>query len=208
MSHNSHKLFMESFTRKQYIGMSRDKMMADIMDRTESGNGSVGGTFNMRKLPYWGGTLLVALVGSLPAIFFVLVLGLIASEYVIFPLALFVTALVSSVAASWAGTWLSPDGSRTDLPRVVLATLAVGGIGALLVLANLALRLVLLGPIFYLALVCGVLLAVAASLATWRFRTTKAPAREGLLTLGLLVLAVVSVPLVIFVAWLFGQAGA
>jgi hypothetical protein len=159
-------------------------------------------------LGFWIGTGLGALLGSAVGIFFVLPFGLIASEFVIFPLALGVAAILASLAAGWAGNWLASGRTRADLLRVVGVTelaatiLAVGG------LANSALRLVLLGPVIYVGLFCVLVLALTATAACWRFRTTKRAQSDGLITLGLLALAVVGVPVVVSLAWLVGLAGA
>jgi hypothetical protein len=84
----------------------------------------------------------------------------------------------------------------------------IAAIIAITILAGASLRLVLLGPLLNVALVCTAALALAACVATWRFRAADRDPREGRLTLGLLVLAVVSVPATVFIAWLAGLTGA
>jgi hypothetical protein len=157
---------------------------------------------------FWAGTALAALLGAGVGVFFVLPLGLIVVEYVIFPLALGVGAILASLAAGWTGNRLAADRSRTLLMRVVWTTELVALVLAVIFLANAALRLVLLGPVFYPGLFCAIALALTATIATGRFRTRHIPANDGRLTLWLLVLAVVSVPVVIFLASLAGLAGA
>lgn len=156
------------------------------------------------RLPFVLGIFASALIGSALGIFVVLPLGLIASEFVIFPLALGVSAILASVCAAWAGNFLSGDGTRTRLLQVVGATEGVAAVIAVLVLAGSSFRLVLLGPLIYVAVVCVVALAIAAGVATWRFRNAERSAGDGRLTLVLLALAVVSVPAAIFIAWLAG----
>ena len=148
------------------------------------------------------------MVGSAVGIFLVLPLGLIASELVIFPLALGVAAILASVCAAWAGNLLAGNGTRTRLLQVVWATEGVAAVVVVVVLLAASLRVVLLGPLIYVALACIVALGIAAGVATWRFRTAERVRGEGRLTLGLLVLAVVSVPAAIFLAWLVGLTGA
>jgi hypothetical protein len=150
----------------------------------------------------------LALIGSAAGIFLILPLGLIASEYVIFPLALGVAAILASLCAAWAGNFLAGDGTGSRLLRVVGATEGVAAIIAVLMLAGASLRLVLLGPLIYVAVACTLALAIAACVATWRFRGPGRAGGDARLTVGLLALAVVSVPAVIFIAWLAGLTGA
>ena len=157
---------------------------------------------------FWLGTALAALVGAGVGVFFVLPLGLIVVEYVIFPLALFVGAVLASRAASWVGNRLAPGTNRARLSRVAGVTLAAAAVLAALLLAGSALRLVLLGPVFYVGLFSAVVLALAATLAAARFRSAQPASSDRRLALWLLVLAVLSVPAAIFLAWLAGLAGA
>jgi len=160
------------------------------------------------KPAFAAGTLAAALVCSVVGTFLILPLGLIVSEYVVFPLALGVTAVLASLGAGWAGNFLAGDGTRTQLTQVVGITLLTAAALAALFLINAGLRLVILGPVFYLGLTCALVLALAAALATWRMRSTQRGTRDGLLTLGLLAVVVASVPVVVFIAWLAGLAGA
>jgi hypothetical protein len=157
---------------------------------------------------FWLGTALAALLGAAVGVFFVLPLGLIVVEYVIFPLALFVGAVLASLAAGWAGNRLAPDATRTQLLRVFGVTLAAAVVLAVLLLANSALRLVLLGPAFYVGLISAAVLALAATVAAARFRSAQSASNDVRLTLWLLALAVLSVPAAIFFAWLAGLTGA
>lgn len=154
------------------------------------------------------GAFLAALVGSALGLFLVLPLGLIATEWVIFPLALGVAALFAALAAGWAANWLAAGGPRTRLAQVVVATVVVAAVMAAILLATTAFRQALLGPVGYIGLFCALALALAATLATGRFRTPERASGEVLLTVGLLALAVLLVPGVLFVAWLAGLTGA
>jgi hypothetical protein len=123
-------------------------------------------------------------------------------------LALAVSAVFASVCAAWAGNFLARDGTRTRLLQVVGATEGAALFVAVFVLAGASLRLVLLGPLIYVAVTSALALAIEASVATWRLRSHGRAEGDGRLTVGLLALAVVSVPVTIFVAWLAGLTGA
>ena len=154
-------------------------------------------------------TFLVALIGAMSGLFLLLPLGLVVHELVIFPLALAIAALLAAIAANWAGSGLARDETRTRLLPVVGATEGVALVALLVVIANFALRLAIFNRIMIIAVFCGLMLALGATVATWRFRRSKeSPSSDGLLTLALLGLAVVAVPVVIFVASLFGLTGA
>jgi hypothetical protein len=58
-------------------------------------------------------TFLAALVGGGAGLLLVLPLGLVVVEWVVFPTALAVGALLAALAAGWVGTWTAGDGTRT-----------------------------------------------------------------------------------------------
>ena len=175
---------------------------------TDPRTASMDGSRTAHGPAFWAGTALAALLGAAIGVYLVLPLGLIIVEYVIFPLALAVAAVLASLGAGWAGNRLASDHTRTQLLRVVGVTEAVAAVLAVVFLAIAALRLVLLGPVFYLGLFCALVLALTATIATGRFRSRQSASNDGRLTVWLLVLVVVSVPAVIFLAWLAGLAGA
>ena len=157
----------------------------------------------------WLATFLAALVGGGLGLVLILPLGLAGIEWVVFPLALAVGALLAALAAGWVGTWLAGDGTRTRLAPVVVVTEATGLALALVVLGSTALRGTLLGPVIGVAGVGSLVLATAASAATWAVRRpAAAPGRDLTLTLALLALAVVGVPAVVALASLAGLTGA
>ncbi len=161
----------------------------------------------MRPL-FWIGTFLLALVISLVALVLLLPLGLIAVERISFPLALGVAALLTAVVASWAGNFLAGDQTRTQILKVVGVTELVAAVIVLVVLLSPA-SAALFGPLIYIGLLSALLLAVGATVATAVFRTTnQQPTHERRLTLVLLILAILSVPVVIAIASLFGLTGA
>ncbi len=113
------------------------------------------------------GTFLAALLASFIGLVLVMPFGLGIHPIVVFPVAFLFAALLAALAAGWTGTWLATDGTRTDLPRVVRTMAAMGAVLALFVIMLLSLH------IFFMPLIEGsLLLALAASVATWRFRTT------------------------------------
>lgn len=162
---------------------------------------------NAMRLPSVLGIFAGSLICSVVGTFFVLPLGLVTSEYVIFPLALFVAGIFAALGAAWAGNFLAGDGTRTRLLHVVGSTEAGAAVLALLFLAVAGVREALLGPVFYPGLFSAIALAVVAAIATVRFRRRKRN-KDRLVTALLVALAVVSVPMAIFLAWLAGLAGA
>jgi len=162
---------------------------------------------NRLRLPSVLGIFAASLICSVVGTFFVLPLGLIASEYVIFPLSLFVAGMFAALGAGWAGNFLVGDGTRTRLLHVVGVTVAGAALLAILFLAMAELRDALLGPVFYPGLFCALALAVMAAIATMTFRR-RSRNKDRLLTALLVALAVVSVPVAIFFAWLAGLTGA
>jgi hypothetical protein len=155
------------------------------------------------------GTLIAAWFGSIIGLILVLPLGLIVVEWLIFPLALVVAALLAALGAGWASTFLARDQTQTDLLPVIGVTEAVAVGVALIFLLLVRLGVASFGPLIIPAVIFSLILALSASVATWRFRSPKQDTRsEVKLTVLLLVLVVVSVPGVVFLASLFGLAGA
>jgi hypothetical protein len=154
------------------------------------------------------GIFVAALVGGVVGMFVVLPLGLIVSEYVIFVLALVVSAILAALGGGWATNGLMGDGTRTRLLQLVGMTELAAVAVAVILLGVSAFRETMLGSVLNVALICSVLLAVAATVGALRLRSRVRNDRDGLITFGLIALAVVLVPVVIFVAWLLGLAGA
>ena len=155
------------------------------------------------------GTLLVAWFGSIIGLFLVLPLGLIVAEWVIFPLGLVIAALLAALSAGWAGTFLARDQTQTQLWPVIWVTEVVAIGMALIFLLMVRLGVASFGPLIIPIMIFSLILALCAGAATWRFRSPKQDTRsEVKLTVMLLVLAVVSVPSIIFIASLFGLTGA
>jgi hypothetical protein len=155
------------------------------------------------------GTLLAAWFGSIVGLFLVLPLGLIAAEWIIFPLGLAIAALLAALSAGWAGTLLARDQTQTQFWPVIWVTEAVAIGLALIFLLLVRLGTASFGPLIIPILIFSLILALCAGTATWRFRSARQNTRRDVkLTVALLVLAVVSVPVVILIASLFGLTGA
>ena len=154
-------------------------------------------------------TLIAAWLGSIIGLILVLPLGLIVAEWLIFPLALVIAALLAALSAGWAGTFLARNQTQTYL-RPVIGITEVVAIGvALIFLLMVRLGVTGFGPLIVPAVIFSLILSLSASAATWRFRRSKqGTGSEVKLTVALLVLAVVSLPGVVFLASLLGLAGA
>jgi hypothetical protein len=111
------------------------------------------------------GVPVVALAGGLLGGYVILPWGLVTPLFVVWPLALGFGALLAALGASWTGTMVSPDGTRTCLSKVLLASEVVA---AALALAFSILP-IFVPLIFVLASGAGAI-ALVASLTTWRFR--------------------------------------
>lgn len=158
---------------------------------------------------YRVGTLIAAWVSSLIGLFLVLPLGLIVVEWLIFPLALVIAALLAALGAGWAGTYLARDQTQTLLLPVISTTVEMAAGLALFFLLSVWAGLTSFGPLVMPVLFLSLVLALSATFATWRFRGPQQNRRTAVrLTATLLVLAVVGVPGVVFLASLLGLADA
>jgi hypothetical protein len=149
-------------------------------------------------------TLIVSLVSSL----FLFSLGLILIEFLLYPLALGVVALLTAATAVMLSNRLAADGQHSPAKPVVLVNEGVAVIlTILLIVVNLTGALD--GPVIFIVIPAAVILTITAFMAARRYRSIQSPAsgerRQILIWIGLALLAI---PLVIFVASLFGWAGA
>jgi len=161
------------------------------------------------KLSFWIGTFLAAWAGSVIGLVLILPLGLIAAEWVIFPMSLSIAALLAGLSAGWVGTWLAKDQTHTRLLPVIGATEIMAFSIAVIFLSSAALRTTFLGPWIVIGGVCSLLLALTASGAAWRLRgPIQNAGNEFRLTLVLLGLALLLVPIIIGSAALLGLTGA
>jgi hypothetical protein len=147
----------------------------------------------------------LALIGTTPFAVFLFVMGLVVTEYVIYPAASLATAVIAGLFAGWAASGVGGDGKRADLSRVVVLNLILGVVPAVAsaLLAAAVARVVWL--------IAGVIVftSFTGSILALRYRTEEATvASDGSTTVGWLLGAVVGVGVVIFVASLFGMTGA
>lgn len=149
-------------------------------------------------------TLIVSLVSSA----FLFVLGLILIEFLLYPMALCISALFTGLTAAWLNNWLIADGRHTAPRPVVIACEVVAVVlAALLIILSAAGSLNF--PTIFLSSSAALLLAATAFVAARRYRTMQpAEPHEGWQAVIWIILALVAVPLIIFIADLFGWAGA
>ncbi|CAN5863727.1 hypothetical protein BH23ACT11_BH23ACT11_05830 [soil metagenome] len=96
--------------------------------------------------------------------------GLVTPLFIVWPISMATAALLATIGVSWSGTFLAPDATRSQLLRTLAASEIVAVALAVLVLvAPAILPAGFLPPILLFAF-AAVLIAIAASVATWRFR--------------------------------------
>jgi hypothetical protein len=131
------------------------------------------GTGTTQGAAFWFGTTLAAILSAALGVLFILPFGLIVIENIIFPLALSVGEVLSSLVSGWAGNQLAADHTRTQLTSVVRVTLAAALVLAVIFLTNAAVRLVILILVFYPDLFCALVVAHVSTIATARFRSRR-----------------------------------
>lgn len=150
-----------------------------------------------------------ALLSSSAGLVLLIPLGLVVSELVVYPLALFVAALLAALSATWTQRALAGAGPPARLWPVLGLTEAGAAMLVALWFAAVALNVVVWGPVIVSALASSLVLALSATAAAFTCRgPADAEQDDKRTTLGLLVLALLSVPVVLFAASLFGLAGA
>jgi hypothetical protein len=130
--------------------------------------------------------LLSALLVGVP----MLPYGLELPEPVLVPLVLIIVALFAAVSASWAGTFLAADQTRTSLSPVVGVSIGTAAVMALVVVQGSPLLspAILAGLRSLILLAPMLLVALSASWAAWHFRSPSARmGREAMMTLALAV---------------------
>lgn len=156
--------------------------------------------------------LLVALICGTIVGYFVLPLYLVLHELVLWPLAFGVGALFAAIGAGWVGTFLASDQTRSRLLAVVgvsEATAAIVTVIGFLLLLFPAFAFSVLGILFVQYGLGMVVIALVASWATWRFRSSRTHMGwDAMLTLVLAGLAPLIIMGTLYVAELFGLVGA
>jgi hypothetical protein len=156
--------------------------------------------------------LVAALLGGTIGGMLVLPLGLIVYEFILWPLTLGFGALLAAICASWVGTFLAPDATRSRLLPVVAVSEVTAAVVALcLVAVGVLVRPrfpavgAMLGPPAFLLGLCMVVIALSASWAAWRFRGPgRRSGRDALITLVLLGSGVLILVATLYVAGLLG----
>ena len=164
----------------------------------------------MQKLPVhiwlivFGLTLLVSVVATT----FLFTLGLVLIEFLLYPLALGIVALLVGLTAVWLSNRLSHDNLQTPVAAVVRWCEGTAVLLALLlILANTMGWLPF--PVIYVSSGSAIILALVATYAATQLRAAalvEQPTTRRIVAW--LVIAFLAVPLVLFVASLFGWAGA
>ena len=125
------------------------------------------GRTRMKKVVWRIGVLIAALLSALLTLP-MLALGLGVAMPVVSLLMLIITALFAGISASWFGTLLAPDNTRTRLLPVVGICEAIAIVLAILVSALSALM-----DVFIVIPVGVIIVALSASWATWHFRNAR-----------------------------------
>jgi small-conductance mechanosensitive channel len=160
------------------------------------------------SLHIWLFVWLLTQIVSLTAVIFLFTLGLILIEFLLYPLALGIGALLSGLTAVWASNRLVKDGLQTSMEAVVLRCELAAAILSLILIAASAAGFTAVPPILT-AGAAAFFLALVAVYSTVKLRHpplpgTNSPRRA----IALLVIALMAIPAVIFLASLFGWAGA
>jgi hypothetical protein len=164
----------------------------------------------MAKTPFtiWLLVWLATEIVSLAACLFLFTLGLILIEYLLYPLALGITSLLAGLTAVWASNLLIRDGLQALIEPVIWRCEITAVVLSIILIGIAAAGLSVVPPIF-VAISAATILAVVATFAASRLRKppVEDPRRKWRALLWLLI-ALIAIPLVIFIASLFGWVGA
>jgi hypothetical protein len=161
------------------------------------------------------GVFAISFVVSAFVGFLVLLMGMEMPGAVVGAVALIIPPLFAAMSASWAGTLLAPDHTRTRLLPVVGITLAPSAVMGLIVTAGGALvsQEMLRNPVIraiigtldiFIFLIPLLVILLSASWATWRFRSPRDRMGRGAkLTLALAVAVLLVGQLPLYVAGVF-----
>jgi hypothetical protein len=145
---------------------------------------------------------------SLAATIFLFTLGLILIEFLLYPLALGISALLSGLTAAWASNRLVKDGLQTSMEAVVPRCELAAVILSLILIAASATGFTAIPPILT-ASAAAFVMALVAVYSAMRLRRPPLPGTNSQRrALVWLAIALISIPVVIFIASLFGWAGA
>lgn len=149
-----------------------------------------------------------ALMSGFVSTIFILPLGLAVPGLIIFPLTLGVVALLSAIGAGWTGNLFAPDQTYSRLLPIVGMTEIVA-VGLAVILGAILMLGGWLGSLMITFGLSAIIIALSATVATCRFRSTeRALARDGLMTGSIIVMTTLVFGSAIFLASLFGLVGA
>jgi hypothetical protein len=156
----------------------------------------------------WSLVGLFTLIVSLATITFLFAFGLILIEFLLYPMALAIAALFTALTATWASNWLIKDEQHTPPQPVVLACEGLAAMLAVLLIALWTVGALNMPPIF-VSTPAALILAATALVTTKSYRTVQpATAHEKRQSLIWIAVSILAVPLIIYIASLFGWAGA
>ncbi|MAT98527.1 MAG: hypothetical protein CL608_15400 [Anaerolineaceae bacterium] len=164
----------------------------------------------MQKIPVhiWLIVLGLTLIVSTVTTTLLFTLGLILIEFLLYPLALTIAALLTGLTAVWLTNRLSQDNLQTPTAAVVRWCEATAvSLSLLLILVNALGRLPF--PVIYVSSITAIILSLVATYAAAQLRTA-APVEQPTTRriVAWLVIAFLAVPLIFIVAARFGWAGA
>jgi hypothetical protein len=151
---------------------------------------------------------LFATIVSFISSFFLFSLGLILIEFLVYPLALSITALFTALTAVFLSNLLLDKGQHTP-PRPVVMACEGTAVALAILLIILTVAKLLSVPGIFIVIPATLLLTSTALIAAKRHRSDQPVAtNERKQVMLWIAIAIVAVPLVIFIASLFGWAGA
>jgi hypothetical protein len=163
-------------------------------------------------------TLVVALLSGAVLALFIFLFGLIVPEAIIFPLTFGIGAIFAAIGASWVGNRLATERTRSRLLPIVgisETTAVVVAVGLLALMLNhlptpgFVIERSGMAPGRIVDVVLGmVFIALSASWATWRFRSSeRRTGRDAAIMLGLVGLSILIFIATLYTASLFGLVG-
>jgi hypothetical protein len=163
-------------------------------------------------------TLIVALLSGTVLALFIFLFGLIVPEAIIFPLTFGIGAIFAAIGASWVGNRLATERTRSRLLPIVgisETTAVVVAVGLLALMLNhlptpgFVIERSGMAPGRIVDVVLGmVFIALSASWATWRFRSSeRRTGRDAAIMLGLVGLSILIFVATLYTASLFGLVG-
>ena len=146
---------------------------------------------------------LAAFLGSMFGMVLLIPFGLLVQESIILPITMLVAALPAALAAGWVGNAFRLNGQRTHLKAAVLSVEKTAVFLAIFQFIDVTFNLVRLSPLFLVALVSSVVLALSAAVAAGRHRQQETTLRQDVkLTLQLLTIVPIVPFSILLATWL------